>query len=75
MVFERIIVGAVIGMRLLKPQNSIVLGFITLQIIVIAIKRPYVGERSNLRPILNLIITLLISVIFMIYPLISRSMA
>ena len=66
--------GASFGIKLLNPQNAIVLGLILLQIIVIAVKQPYSGWRGNVRPVLNLVITLLISSIFIAYPMISKTM-
>ena len=74
MILERLFVGMSFGMIFLAPQNSIILGIVLIQIIVIAIKRPYIGRKGNLRPILNLIITFLISAVFIAYPMINRNM-
>ena len=74
MILERLFVGMSFGMVFLAPQNSIILGIVLIQIIVIAIKRPYIGRRGNLRPVLNLVITFLISAIFIAYPMISKNM-
>ena len=74
MVLERIIVGVSFGLVFLNPQSAIVMAMIVLQIAVIVAKRPYCGERGNVRPILNLAITLLICVMFVVYPMISKTM-
>jgi hypothetical protein len=60
-------------MAFFNPQGAIIVGLLALQIILVLAKKPYAGERAWLRPFLNLLLTALIQIIFILSPMLSSN--
>jgi hypothetical protein len=61
-------------MMFFSPQGAIIVALLALQIVLVLYKQPYKGERAWLRPFLNLLISALIQIIFILDPMLSKSM-
>jgi hypothetical protein len=61
-------------MMFFSPQGAIIVALLALQIVLVLYKQPYKGERAWLRPFLNLLISALIQIIFVLDPMLSKSM-
>lgn len=58
----------------LNPQVAIIVILLFAQIVMVLGKRPYKGEGAWLRPFLNLLISAVIMLIFLLNPILGKSM-
>lgn len=60
-------------MAFFNPQGGIIIAILAVQIIIVLWRKPYAGERAYLRPFLNLLISALIQVVFIMTPTLSTN--
>jgi hypothetical protein len=70
-VIERCITAGIFLLFSLNKQLAIIIALLIVQIALIIILRPYAMTGSQVRPILNLSISLVIEVIYMLTPYLS----
>ena len=74
LVVERVFTTAALLLVFFNPQGAIILAMLAIQIVIVLWKQPYKGERAWLRPFLNLLISALIQLVFLLNPMLSKSM-
>lgn len=74
LVAERVFTTAGLLMMSFNPQGAIILALLAIQMVIVLWKQPYKGERAWLRPFLNLLIAALIQLVFLMNPMLAKSM-
>lgn len=63
-IIERVLTPACLLIIFVKPQGALILPIIGAQIFVVLYKRPYAGVRGNVRPFIDLVVSALIQLIY-----------
>ena len=74
LIAERILTAAILAASPFEPTQAVVIGVLALQMGTVLIAKPYKGDRAWLRPFLNLLISILIELIYLLTPQLGPSM-
>jgi glucan phosphoethanolaminetransferase (alkaline phosphatase superfamily) len=73
LIAERIITAACLVMAFFNPLGAVIVGLLALQIVLVVWRKPYKGDRAWLRPFLNLLLSILIQMVFILSPMLSSN--
>lgn len=74
LIFERVATAAVLAASPFQPTQALIIGILALQLGTVLIAKPYKGDGAWLRPFLNLLISILIELIYLLTPQLGSSM-
>jgi hypothetical protein len=74
LIVERVITAGIIAASPFQPTEAVLIGLLALQLGTVLIAKPYKGDRAWLRPFLNLLISILIELIYLLTPQLGPSL-
>jgi hypothetical protein len=74
LIVERVLTAGIIAASPFQPVEAVLIGILALQLGTVLIAKPYKGDRAWLRPFLNLLISILIELIYLLTPQLGPSL-
>lgn len=74
LIVERVVTAGIIAASPFQPTQAIIIGILALQLGTVVIAKPYKGDGAWLRPFLNLLISILVELIYLLTPQLGSSM-